>query len=314
VPSSRLINDRAFHHSDTRPIHRKVELPPALDAPREHFATAHLKKVAYYVAGPEMGTPLVLLHSINAAPSAFEMKPLFDHYRVNRRVYVPELPGFGFSDRSKRTYSPELFANAINVFLSTIVKETADIVAFSLTSEFAARAALAAPERFRSLALLSPTGFNKRRLPSGITSQILHRIFTLPLFGQALYNLVTVRPSIRYFLKRSYVGEPPKELVDYAYVTSHQPGAKNAPFYFLSGQLFTPNAIQTLYAKLSLPVLAIYDRDANVSFELLPNFIRTHENWHSARIEPTLGIPQWERPQETIAALNAFWRDITEKR
>jgi pimeloyl-ACP methyl ester carboxylesterase len=294
---------------DARPVRRQVELPEALDATRDSFATTHLKAISYYVGGPEDGAPLVLLHSINAAPSAFEMKPLFDHYRATRRVYVPELPGFGFSDRSDRPYSPELYANAINAFLTNVVQAPADVIAFSLSSEFAARAALAAEERFSTLTLLSPTGFSARKLPSGGVGQALHRFFTLPGLGQGLYELLTKRPSIRYFLRRSYVGEPPEALIDYAYATSHQPGARHAPYRFLAGQLFTRQAVDTLYAKLALPVLVLYDRDANVGFELLPDFVATHSNWRAVRIEPTLGIPQWERTDDCVAALDAFWSE-----
>ena len=38
--------------------------------------------------------PLLLLHSINASASAYEVKPLFEHYRQQRPVYAPDLPGF----------------------------------------------------------------------------------------------------------------------------------------------------------------------------------------------------------------------------
>jgi pimeloyl-ACP methyl ester carboxylesterase len=285
-------------------------LPAALDAPRDSFTTQHLKELSYYSDGPEGTRPLVLLHSINAAPSAFEMKPLFDHYRASRRVYALELPGFGFSDRSNRQYSPELYANAINAFLTNVVKDSADVVAFSLSSEFAARAALVASERFSTLTLLSPTGFSDRRLPSGNTGKTLHRVFTLPGFSQGLYDLVTTRPSIRYFMRKSYVTEPPEVLIDYAYATSHQPGARHAPFYFLSGQLFTAQAVETLYSKLKLPVMVLYDRDANVTFDLLAAHVSQHENWRAVRIEPTLGIPQWEKPADCIAAMDAFWAEV----
>ena len=288
----------------------QVELPPAVDAPRDSFSTMHLKEISYYSAGPEDGRPLVLLHSINAAPSAFEMKPLFEHYRATRRVYAPELPGFGFSDRSDRKYSPELYANAIAAFLTNIVKQPADVIAFSLSSEFAARAALVSAERFSTLTLLSPTGFSNRKLPSGTTGQALHRFFTLPGLGEGLYSLLTRRPGIRYFMRKSYVGEPPEELTDYAYATSHQPGARHAPYHFLSGQLFTKNAVEVIYGKLTLPVLVIYDRDANVTFDLLPDFLRQHANWQAVRVEPTLGIPQWERPTQCIAAIDAFWAGV----
>lgn len=290
-------------------MRRQVALPEALDATRDQFATTHLKEISYYVGGPEDGRPLVLLHSINAAPSAFEMKPLYDHYRAARRVYVPELPGFGFSDRSNRAYSPELYANAIIAFLSTVVQAPADVIAFSLSSEFAARAALSASERFLSLGLLSPTGFSARKLPSAGVGRAMHSVFTLPGLGQGLYDLLTQRPSIRYFLRRSYVGEPPEAMVDYAYATAHQPGARHAPYYFLAGQLFTRQAIDSLYAKLQLPVLVLYDRDANVGFELLPQLVASHSNWKAVRVTPTLGIPQWERTADCVAALDAFWAE-----
>lgn len=289
---------------------RRVELPLALDATRSSFATSHLKEISYYVAGPEDARPLVLLHSINAAPSAFEMKPLFDHYRAIRRVYVPELPGFGFSDRSDRPYSPELYASAINAFLTHVVPAPADVVAYSLSAEFAARAALAAEERFTTLTLLSPTGFSARKLPSGQTGKVMHSIVTLPGLGEGLYALLTKRPSIRYFMQRSWVGEPPESLIDYAYATSHQPGARHAPYRFLAGQLFTRDAVDTLYAKLRLPVLVLYDRDANVGFDLLPGLLASHPNWRAVRIQPTLGMPQWERPADSITAIDAFWGSL----
>jgi pimeloyl-ACP methyl ester carboxylesterase len=308
--SAEAIRGRAATSSQGHAMHREVELPPAVDAPRDAFSTMHLKEISYYADGPQDTRPLVLLHSINAAPSAFEMKPLFEHYRATRRVYAPELPGFGFSDRSDRAYTPELYANAIAAFLTNIVKQPADVIAFSLSSEFAGRAALVAAERFNTLTLLSPTGFSKRRLPSGSVGNVMHRIFTLPGLGQGLYELLTKRGGIRYFLRQSYVGEPPEELIDYAYATSHQPGARHAPYCFLSGKLFTPNATEVIYDKLKLPVLVIYDRDANVTFDLLPDFVAQHANWQTARVEPTLGIPQWERPTQCIAAIDAFWNTV----
>jgi pimeloyl-ACP methyl ester carboxylesterase len=298
----------AAAHPAPRQHSAAVELPPAVDAPREIYSTPTLKEISWYADGPEGTRPLVLLHSINAAPSVFEMKPLFEHYRAERRVYAPDLPGFGFSDRSDRPYSPALYAEAITSFLADVVKEPADVVAFSLSSEFAARACLQAPERFTTLTLLSPTGFSDRRLPSGGVGRALHRVFTLPGLGQGLYNLLTKRGGIRYFMRQSYVGEPPDELIDYAYATSHQPGAMHAPYRFLSGQLFTRNAVDNLYAKLQLPVLVVYDKDANVTFDLLAEFVAARANWFTSKVEPTLGIPQWERPTRTIAALDDFWR------
>jgi pimeloyl-ACP methyl ester carboxylesterase len=291
---------------------RRVILPSALDGER-HQIMLDGCNISYYSGGTGDGEPIVLLHSINAAPSAFEMKPLFDHFKTNGPVYVPELPGFGHSDRSNAVYSPERYAQMISQFITQVVKSPAAVVAFSLTSEFAAHAALLTPEVITSLALLSPTGFSKRGLPTGETSQRIHRLLSLPGLGAPLYKLLTTRVSIQYFLRRSYVNEPAVELIDYAYATSHQPGAHYAPLYFLSGQLFTQQVIEKVYSQLTQPVLVIYDRDANVGFERLPEVVASYANWQATRVTPTLGIPQWERSHDTVAALEAFWRHLPKR-
>ena len=33
-------------------------------------------------------------------------------------------------------------------------------------------------------------------------------------------------------------------------------------------------------------------------------------NWQAVRIEPTLGIPQWERPTLSIQAIDNFWAQV----
>jgi pimeloyl-ACP methyl ester carboxylesterase len=289
----------------------RTALPEAISAPRRVLESQQAGRVSYYADTQAQGRPLVLVHSINAAPSAFEMRPLFEHFRSQRPVFAPDLPGFGFSDRRAHRYSPELYADALTDFLAEVVREPADVVAFSLGSEFAARAALAVPEAFTSLVILSPTGFSKRSLPSGNLSVRVHKALSLPYLSQGLFNLLTSRPSIRYFLGQAFVGQTPAEMVEYAYATAHQPGARYAPLYFLSGQLFTPNAADMLYAKLKLPALALYDRDPNISFDLLPDLIAQHSNWRAERISPTSGIPHWEKTAETVAAMERFWADLT---
>ena len=83
-------------------------------------------------------------------------------------MYALELPGFGFSNRADRVYTPELFTGAVLEFLQTQVGRAADVVALSLSSEFAARAARQAPERFRSLTFISPTGLKHQARGEGV--------------------------------------------------------------------------------------------------------------------------------------------------
>ncbi len=301
-------------------IDRRLPLPPAIDAERRTFTGLGAGQLSYYVARVAAGRPLVLVHSINAAASAHEMRPLFESYRARRPVYALDFPGFGFSARGNRAYTPALFTAAIEDLLKTEVHEAGpvDLIAFSLGSEFAALAALELGGRIRSLTIISPTGLGHRRdgetpeeqRRSAQTSERTLRAFSLPLWSQPLYDLISTRASIRWFLQSSFVGEVDRELADYSYLVSHQPGARYAPLAFISGQLFTANIRTKVYERLDQPVLVLYDQDQYTSFEQLPGVLERHANWQAARIVPTKGLPHFEELAQTTAALDRFWVGI----
>jgi pimeloyl-ACP methyl ester carboxylesterase len=298
-------------------IDHQVNLPQAIDAERREFDSPIGGRISYYVAREAAGRPLVLIHSVNAAASAYEMRPLFEAYRPHRPIYALDLPGFGFSERGDRDYNPATFAAAIADLLTGEVRETdpADLVALSLGGEFAALVARALPERVRTLTLISPSGLgctggpltereqdereraNARRL----------RGFAFPPWSQAFYDLLVSPPSIRYFLGKSFLGAPDEGLVAYGRATGHRPGARHAPLHFISGKLFTPDIRPATYERLEQPTLVLHDQDGFVSFEMLPQVLDRRPNWRAVRIAPTRGLPHFEQPARTIAALDRFW-------
>jgi pimeloyl-ACP methyl ester carboxylesterase len=298
-------------------ISHKLKYGDALDADREDFQSKRTGRLSYYVDERGKGRPLVLLHSVNAAPSTYEMKPIFEHFQGKRPVFALDLPGFGFSERSDRLYSPQLYQTAIHEFLQEVVGKPADVIALSLSCEFAALCAAHAPDLIHSLVMISPTGFNQPRTDKiteranrrGARSK-LYALLAVPLWNRPLYDLISSRPSIQFFLNKSFEGLVPERMVDYAYHTAHQPGAQYAPTYFLSGKLFTPAVQETVYNTLDLPVLVLYDRDPYTHFEMLPMMLQNHENWQGVRISPTKGLPHWEQPEKTFKAMEAFWSEM----
>eukprot|EP01035_Chromulina_nebulosa_P063456 gene63456-86799_t len=68
---------------------RDSELPAPVSGQRYEIASA-VGRLTYYSASPEAASalpPLLLIHSINAAGSAYEVRPLYEHYRQIRAVY-----------------------------------------------------------------------------------------------------------------------------------------------------------------------------------------------------------------------------------
>ena len=146
---------------------RHPTLPPAVSGDRREFMLGSMR-LSYYVAGPAPGDtlasarPLLLIHSINAAGSAYEIKPLYDHYRRERAVYALDLPGCGESDPAPGVAAVEAGINAVGDFLQSMRIRIADVLAFSDGCAIARRLAAAYPGQIRRVALLAeapgPTG------------------------------------------------------------------------------------------------------------------------------------------------------------
>jgi pimeloyl-ACP methyl ester carboxylesterase len=290
-------------------VDHQMPIANAIDAPRKEFFGKNSTFMSYYHEHQEKGRPLVLLHSVNAAASSYEMRPLFAYYRGERPVYALDLPGFGFSERSNRDYSPELYTAAILDFLEDVVQEPADVVGLSLSSEFAARAALAKPELFHSLTLLSPTGLGKEMMQ--IAEGKLSGFLANPVWSQALYDLLVSKLSIRYFLKQAFVNAPDEGFVDYAYESSHQKGARFAPIAFISSKLFTVDISKNVYNLLRVPCLVLFDQDANTSFELIPEVLSQNSYWRGRKIPFSRGLPHWEAIGQVAEAMERFWEEST---
>lgn len=294
-----------------------VPLGAAIDAARHEIATADAGTISYYADTSASGRPLVLLHGIHAAASSYEMRPLFECFRGERPVYALDLPGFGFSERAPRPYTLATYVHAIEHLLRNVALERgADVIALSLTSEYAAKVAVEMPEMVHALVLLSPTGFGRddevrvlERWARKNDKRLSAKLGQHPA-GALLYDLLVTRPSLRYFLRRSFETRVDDGLLAYAYATSHQPNAWRAPLSFISGNLFPSGSARNVYGHVKVPALVLYDRDAYTGFSALAEFTEKHGNFHTQRLLHTRGLPQFDAPQQTVEALRAFFREV----
>ena len=285
-------------------------LTPALDAQQFAYTLNGGVTLRGYRGEVSEGRPLVLLHSINAAPSAMEMRPLFEFYRDKRPVWAPDLPGFGLSDRKPLPYSYALYARWLAEWLETFEQQP-DVVALSLTGEFVARAILEHGVAVNSLALISPTGMGSRSVATTADGSRIDRLLSSRWVGPPLFRLLTTVPSLRWFLGKAFVGTAPEHLIRYAQETTRQPGAHWAPLKFLTFSLFTEQALTRLYSRLSLPCLVLYDQDPNIGFERLGELVERADNWTATRLAPSLGLPHWEMPEASCATLDTFWGSLS---
>ncbi len=293
-------------------------LPAALSGTRQERIVPGVGRLSWYRDAPAApagaARPLVLVHSVNAAASAFEVRPLYEHYRRERPVYALDLPGFGFSERSRRPYTPRLMTDALHALLAQVRQDhgdgPVDAIALSLACEFLARAAVEAPAQYRSLGLVSPTGFNRPALREGPPGSTLamtgvHAFIARPALGRGLFRLLTRRRVIRYFLRRTW-GAPgiDESLLDYDEAVTRGEGAQHAPLCFLSGFLFSGDS-GTLYRALAQPVWAMHGvRGDFVDYRGLRAFAG-NPRW-TVEVLPTGALPHFEMLDEVVRRYAAW--------
>lgn len=282
-------------------------LPPALPGQRFVFGG-----ITGYTTG--RGPPLVLVHSVNAAPSAAEMRPIYEHCSATHTVFAIDLPGFGLSERLDRVYNPRLMTDALHALAAQVHSRCGavpmDAVASSLGCEFLARAALEQPARWGRLAFVSPTGLSgtrPRRAPPGSTRAMpwLHKVFSAKPWGEALFHALTRPAVIRYFLQRTWGSQSIDEaLWAYDVLTARQPGARFAPFHFLSGGLFSSD-IHRVYEALSQPVWMSHGVRGDFTDFRGQRLLHPHSPWQTTVFD-TGALPYFEVPALFFQALDAF--------
>lgn len=302
--------------------HRAYPLPVRLPNAVNHAQVGALEimeGVTRFYRRPGEGTPVVLLHSINAAGSAHEMKPLWDHFAstTNRPVYALEWLGFGKSDRPPVRYAPGLYQRQLRRFLSECVGEPADVVALSLAGEYAATVANAFPVLFRKLAIISPTALDSTGERTPFKRALVATAGKAGVF-ELMFSRLTEEDALRSFYDRQIFASGravPAELVEYAYVTTHIRGAHFAPMRFIQGELFMGDYALRGYRSLRTSTFMIIpdqSPSAVQRFDLADSVATENTNVTLHRTQTGL-LPHWEEPEAVASTLDEFFLERREK-
>jgi len=106
----------------------------------------------------------VLIHGLGASAERWDQViPLFaDDYRV----IVPDLIGFGYSDKPLVDYTPEFFSEFLKKFLITADIKRPNLIGSSLGGQIVAEYAASNPQEIEKLILVSPSGTMKKSTPA----------------------------------------------------------------------------------------------------------------------------------------------------
>lgn len=244
-------------HAAREPIPDSIS--PAIFATR--VAQTRHGEMIYHVSGA--GAPIVFLHGVFLGASSYEWSKIYPRFAADHEVLVPDLIGFGESERPSTTMDATDYASSIADFIREVSPGVPPIVVASgLTAGISLLLAASHPESVSRLILLLPTGLRESGNWSAMGMQALSG---LPGVNRFVYRNYLARTTfIRGWLSRFALADPSHvtdEMVQILSTCARQYGAEHAILGFLRGRLAFD--IEDRLDDVNIPVQIIWPENAS---------------------------------------------------
>ncbi|MBE2203307.1 MAG: alpha/beta hydrolase [Chthoniobacterales bacterium] len=230
----------AFRYGVKRAARQPIPdaISPAIFATR--VARTSFGEMIYHVSGS--GAPLVFLHGVFLGASSYEWSRVYPRFVMDHEVIVPDIIGFGESERPPTQMDAGDYVTAIAEFLQEVCGgEKPVVIASGLTAGLSLLLAARHPELLSQLIVFLPTGLKEagKWRAMGILA-----LSGIPGLRQFVYRNYLARPPfIRAWLTRFALTNPEsltEEMVSILSTCAMQYGAEHAILGFLRGRLAFP--------------------------------------------------------------------------
>jgi pimeloyl-ACP methyl ester carboxylesterase len=266
------------------------------------------------------GSPVLLIHGLGSS-GYIEWRFTMPALAKAHRVFAPDLPGFGRSQKPRARYGIRYFARVLDRYLEGRRLSSAAIVGTSLGGRVALELALHFPERVRKLVLVNSLGLGRPQF------QIYYPLMMLPRVGEAVMGVargalrwapapVIRRVAARYTGASSDLAEAMNdEYFDHLREMYAEDGYPRA-YLATVRSLAQPEAIFGSYdltgdlRRIEVPTLFIWG--ASDPLFPLEHATRAHRALPGSRLTVIEGAghtPQAERPEEFNRTLARFLED-----
>lgn len=130
---------------------------------KEKFITINGNNIRYLESGNSEKT-IVLVHGLGASAERYEF--VIPEFSKHYRVIVPDLIGFGYSDKPLVDYTTEFFSDFLSSFLKKLNLNKINIIGSSLGGQITAKYASTHSDSIDHLVLVSPSGVMKISTPA----------------------------------------------------------------------------------------------------------------------------------------------------
>ena len=138
------------------------------------------------------GSPVVFIHGLGSS-GYMEWRKNLDVAASRHRVFAPDLPGYGRTDKPRARYTIPYFARFIERYMDDRRLRSAVVVGTSLGGRVALEVALEQPRLVRKLVLVNTLGLGR---PKVRMAQVAYGLVSLPRVGEAVMGFT--RDALRW--------------------------------------------------------------------------------------------------------------------
>jgi pimeloyl-ACP methyl ester carboxylesterase len=264
------------------------------------------------------GSPVLFIHGLGSS-GYIEWRFNLEPAAASNRVFAPDLPGFGRTEKPRARYGVPYFARFVERYMESRGLRSAAVVGASLGGRIALELALERPRLIRKLVLVNSLGLGRPNL------QMSYGLVTIPRVGEAVMKVARgalgwAPPRMIRRVAARYAGASSDldRTMDDEYL-DHLRELYSAAGYH-EAYLATVRSLVTMKAlfggqhdetrrlsELAIPVQLIWGADD----PLFPaaHALRAHSLIAGSRLAVIEGAghtPQAERPEEFNRVLNRF--------
>lgn len=268
------------------------------------------------------GSPVVFVHGLGSS-GYMEWRHNLDSVAAHHRVFAPDLPGYGRTDKPRARYTIPYFARFIERYMNDRGLRSAAVVGASLGGRIALEMALEKPQLVDRLLLVNTLGLGRPRVK---LAQMAYGLVSIPRVGEAVMRLTRdalrwASPKMVRRVATRYSGatKGSARAIDDAYIEDLRELYATEAFHnaYLSTVrgLIHPRAlagghhdVTARLNELKIPVQLIWGADDPLF--PLAHAARAHSLIQHSRLAVIEGAghsPQAERPEEFNRVLHRFF-------
>jgi pimeloyl-ACP methyl ester carboxylesterase len=257
------------------------------------------------------GSPVLFIHGLGSS-GYIEWRFTLPAAARRHRVYAPDLPGFGRSQKPRARYGIQYFARVLDRYLDGRRLASAAVVGTSLGGRIALELALGWGDRVSKLVLVNALGLGRPNI------QFHYPLMLLPRVGETVMGIAKGAPMIRKVAAR-YAGASADlgEAMSDGYLAELREmyAEKGYPEAYLATvrSLVTPRVLfgehdlTSELKRITVPTLFIWGADDPLF--PLEHATRAHSQLPGSRLAVIEGAghtPQAERPEDFNRILTRF--------